>query len=674
MSRSTVSNQRVLAVHLPNGSSLLISKSLAPTNAVMTKLKWVLLVVGGIGVVIAAIAGGMVARTGLRPVGRLTEAAERVARTDDLRPIPVFGSDELARLTETFNTMLRALTESRERQARLVADAGHELRTPLTSLRTNVELLMASMEPGAPRLPEDEMAELRTDVIAQIEELSTLVGDLVDLTREDAGGVVHEAVDMSEVIDRSLERVRRRRNDIEFDVDVVGWQVFGDAAGLSRAVLNLLDNAAKWSPSGRPCRRAAAPARRRACRTGGLRPWTRNSAPGTGSGVRAVLPVDVRAGDAGVGPRPGDRQTGRGQARRHDPRRRHRPRRAAARDVVLRAAARPADQRHALRGFRPQRNHRQNPQNQRWREVFRTQTVTCAECYLSRFSVAQGKLVTTLFCTSRPGKERSDNMTDHPRYSSPQQPGQPGPNQHAAPGYPQAPQAGYQQPYDWRYATQQLPPQYRPPYDPYQAARQGNPPTMSPVPPRRRSRAGALTAGALAIAVVSAGIGGGVVLLAHPDHQRVTTINSAGPNGPANVPAANLPVGSVEQVAAKVVPSVVKLETEMGRQSEEGSGIILSSDGLILTNNHVVAAAAGKDPGNAPAAPPPPSRACPACRRPDPTDRPGGTRWPGCGRAGRRTADHHGHLRRRPHRDRSRWSAPIRPVTSPSCARRACRT
>lgn len=71
----------------------------------------------------------MVTRAGLRPVGRLTEAAERVARTDDLRPIPVFGSDELARLTEAFNLMLRALAESRERQARLVTDAGHELRT-----------------------------------------------------------------------------------------------------------------------------------------------------------------------------------------------------------------------------------------------------------------------------------------------------------------------------------------------------------------------------------------------------------------------------------------------------------------------------------------------------------------------------------------------------------------
>ena len=161
LSLRTADHQRVLAVHLNNGSSLLISKSLAPTGKVLKRLGSVLLIVGGIGLAIAAFAGGMVARAGLRPVARLTEAAERVARTDDLRPIPVVGSDELARLTEAFNMMLRGLAESRERQARLVTDAGHELRTPLTSLRTNVELLMASMAPGAPRLPEGEMAELR---------------------------------------------------------------------------------------------------------------------------------------------------------------------------------------------------------------------------------------------------------------------------------------------------------------------------------------------------------------------------------------------------------------------------------------------------------------------------------------------------------------------------------
>ena len=250
LSLRAAGDQRVLATRLPNGSTLLVSKSLKPTNSVLRQLGWVLIVVGGVGLAIAAIAGGMVARAGLRPVRRLTDAAERVARTDDLRPIPVAGSDELARLTESFNLMLRALAESRERQARLVTDAGHELRTPLTSLRTNVELLMAAMAPGAPRLPETEMAGLRADVLAQIEELSTLVGDLVDLTRDDAGGVVHEPVDLTDVVDRCLERVRRRRNDIQFEVNLIPWQLLGDTAGLSRAVLNMLDNAAKWSPSG----------------------------------------------------------------------------------------------------------------------------------------------------------------------------------------------------------------------------------------------------------------------------------------------------------------------------------------------------------------------------------------------------------------------------------------
>jgi putative serine protease PepD len=187
-------------------------------------------------------------------------------------------------------------------------------------------------------------------------------------------------------------------------------------------------------------------------------------------------------------------------------------------------------------------------------------------------------------------------MTDDPRYSPPQQPGH-APTQHAAPGYPQA---GYQQPYDWRYATGAAPTagqptagQYRPEYGPGYPG--GNP------APRRRSRTAALTAGALAIAAVSAGVGGLVATVAAPDGRMVTTVTSAAPNG-RNVPAANVPVGSVEQVAAKVVPSVVKLETKMGRQSEEGSGIVLSADGLILTNNHVVSAAKAPKPG-APAIP-----------------------------------------------------------------------
>ncbi len=200
-------------------------------------------------------------------------------------------------------------------------------------------------------------------------------------------------------------------------------------------------------------------------------------------------------------------------------------------------------------------------------------------------------------------------MTDDPRYSAPQQSGQHGPNQQAAPGYTQA---GFQQPYDWRQTRPQSAPQqsgYQPTARLYGPDRYGavggGPygPAPAPPAPRKRSRAAALTIGALAISAVSAGIGGAVATMAaQPDGRTVTTITTTAPNG-RSIPVASAPIGSVEQVAAKVVPSVVKLETKMGRQSEEGSGIVLSEDGLILTNNHVVAVAKG-DAGPKPPGPP----------------------------------------------------------------------
>ncbi|MFT7839534.1 HAMP domain-containing sensor histidine kinase [Saccharothrix sp. BKS2] len=245
----TRSGFQVLTLPYGDGQAMLIAQSTKPLNTTLGKLAVVLFVISGLGVLVAAVAGTAVARTGLRPVQRLTEATERVALTGDLRPIPVSGDDELALLSQRFNAMLGAVAESQERQRRLVADAGHELRTPLTSMRTNLELLLASERPGSPTLADEDKAEIHADVRAQLDELTTLIGDLVELAREDAPQVVHEPVDLVEVVERALDRARRRASDVRFVVDVQPWSLLGDSSALERAVLNLLDNAVKFSPA-----------------------------------------------------------------------------------------------------------------------------------------------------------------------------------------------------------------------------------------------------------------------------------------------------------------------------------------------------------------------------------------------------------------------------------------
>jgi two-component system, OmpR family, sensor histidine kinase MprB len=246
----TTHDFRVLAVPAGgSGLALVLAQPLGSVRHTLAGLGVVLALVGGAGVVLAGLAGATVAGAGLRPVQRLTAATERVAATGDLRPIPVTGNDELARLTHSFNLMLGAVAGAQEQQRRLVADAGHELRTPLTSLRTNIELLIAAGSGGgAAALSEADRKEIFDDVRGQLEELSTLVGDLVELARDDAPGAVHEPVDLVEVVERALQRVRRRAGDVRFESRLMPWMLPGDATALERAVLNLLDNAAKWSP------------------------------------------------------------------------------------------------------------------------------------------------------------------------------------------------------------------------------------------------------------------------------------------------------------------------------------------------------------------------------------------------------------------------------------------
>ncbi len=244
---------RVATVQAGDGQALVLAQSLDSQEKTLRKLGTVMLVSGGLGVLAAALAGWAVATNGLRPVRRLALSVERNAATEDLTPVPVEGDDEIARLTRAFNQMLGALSASRDRQRRLVADASHELRTPLTSLRTNLDLLAqadGSDHNDGGGLPETARRELLDDVRGQIEELTTLVGDLVMLAREEQQEASLATLDLAEVADRAVTRVRRRAAGVDFDVRLEPWTAEGDATGLERAITNLLDNAAKWSPPG----------------------------------------------------------------------------------------------------------------------------------------------------------------------------------------------------------------------------------------------------------------------------------------------------------------------------------------------------------------------------------------------------------------------------------------
>ncbi|GAA4238637.1 ATP-binding protein [Actinomadura meridiana] len=223
--------------------------SLDEVEGPLGNLALLLTAVTALGVLVSAAAGLVVARASLRPVDELTGAVEHIARTEDLGTrIGEDGTDEIARLSRSFNSMTSALAASRERQRQLIADAGHELRTPLTSLRTNIDLLLRAEATGR-ELDPDARHNLLVSVKAQMRELSSLVGDLLELARPDEPGPVHEDVAFHDVVDRAVERARLRGPGLTVEATIEPWYVRGDPASLERAVVNLVDNAVKFSPA-----------------------------------------------------------------------------------------------------------------------------------------------------------------------------------------------------------------------------------------------------------------------------------------------------------------------------------------------------------------------------------------------------------------------------------------
>jgi two-component system sensor histidine kinase MprB len=237
---------RVLVTGLGSLGALAVALPLTTVDNALHQELILLLVVGGAGILLAAVLGIAVARTALAPIARFTRQTELIAVNPELiehERLDVIGSDELARLARTFNRTLDALDHSVRAQRNLVADASHELRTPIATIRANLQL----MRDEALLSPEDRAA-LRADVIEELDELTALVGDVVELARGSKPTGERGDVRLDSVVRDAIERARRRAPALSFHQVIEPTLVRGEGERIARAVTNLLDNAAKWSP------------------------------------------------------------------------------------------------------------------------------------------------------------------------------------------------------------------------------------------------------------------------------------------------------------------------------------------------------------------------------------------------------------------------------------------
>ena len=244
---------RILAEYFAAGRVVQFAQPLGEVDHLLYRLRFLLVLLCLGGIALAALLGQLVARAAALPLRRLTQTAEHVAETRDLsRRITPTGEDEIGRLAVSFNAMLDALERSMtaldasvSAQRQLVADASHELRTPVTSLRTNIEILQHAGD-----LEAGDRERLLADVVDQIEELTLLMNDLIDLARGEEQRADFEDVRLDQVVREALERTRRDAPATPLHATLGPVIVSGVAARLERAVTNLIDNAIKHSPPG----------------------------------------------------------------------------------------------------------------------------------------------------------------------------------------------------------------------------------------------------------------------------------------------------------------------------------------------------------------------------------------------------------------------------------------
>jgi two-component system sensor histidine kinase MprB len=238
---------RVLVRPLSNGRALELARPLDDIDGALAQTRVTLAKFAIGAIVLAAALGALLGRAVLAPVKRLTTTVEEVTRTRDLsRRVAATGRDELSRLATSFDAMLGQLEMSLRSQRQLVADASHELRTPLTSLRTNLELL----ERGQPADPV-ERQQLLADLVRQMERMTALVHDLIEVARDEETAMPFEELRLDEVVVEVLDDMRMRYPRVRFVVSAsAGTTVRGVKVRIARAITNLLDNAAKWSPPG----------------------------------------------------------------------------------------------------------------------------------------------------------------------------------------------------------------------------------------------------------------------------------------------------------------------------------------------------------------------------------------------------------------------------------------